>query len=454
MSQDVTCEDPAETEQQEGSAVRKNIRLIAALLTSATIVVPLVFSISTDETFVAPKLIILWLVLGAGVVLATTARLRARILGSWLLPDTLVVVYTLLLIFSFVFSVDWRQSLWGERFQRQGLLTSLLYVGFYFLARMAISERRRLCLLVRGVASGATVAAAYGVLQKLGLDPIWSLPNVRTFSTIGQPNALGAYLAGTTLLTAVIAVAVKDTRRRILWSTAAFVQALALVLTLSRGAYLALVVGLAVVCIGLWRTPSVNRRRLAGLAVATSVGVAIIVAVLPPTRNVAEQAVSRTVASLDIDQPGSVRMHLDAWKVGWEIASDHPLLGTGPDTYVLEFPAYRDSLLPMDQAAVFLPYRVESPHNVYLAVATGSGLPALAVYLGFVVSVLWRIRLRDDSLLYFGITAAVVAHLVSDLFMTAEVTGSWLFWLLLGTATRLHQDGVEAPEAMFPDETR
>lgn len=450
MPQDVTCET-AETGRPESSAVRKNIRLIAALLTSATIVVPLVFSISTDETFVAPKLIILWLVLGVGVVLATMARLRARVLGSWSLPDTLAVIYALLLILSFSFSVDWRQSLWGERFQRQGVLTSLLYLGFYFLARIAMSERKKLWLLVRGVAFGATVVSAYGILQKLGLDPIWSLPHVRTFSTIGQPNALGAYLAGTTLLTIVVAVEVKDTRRRVLWSTAAFVQALALVLTLSRGAYLALVVGLTLLSVVLWRAPLVNRRRLAGLAAVMSVGIAIMVAAVPPTRKVAEQVVSRTAAGFDIDQPGSVRMHLDLWRVGQEIALDHPLLGTGPDTYALEFPTYRDALLPKNRATVFLPYRVESPHNVYLAIATGSGLPALAVYLGFVVSVIWRIRPRDnDALLYFGITTAVVAHLVSDLFMTADVTGTWLFWLLLGTAPHLHQDSVEMPEVRFP----
>ena len=62
------------------------------------------------------------------------------------------------------------------------------------------------------------------------------------------------------------------------------------------------------------------------------------------------------------------------------IAIEHPLLGTGPDSYVLVFPKYRDRVLPGDRAAV-LPVPPESPHNVYIAIASGMGIPALAAFI-------------------------------------------------------------------------
>jgi hypothetical protein len=34
--------------------------------------------------------------------------------------------------------------------------------------------------------------------------------------------------------------------------------------------------------------------------------------------------------------------------------------------------------------------------------------------------------------LLVAVLAALAGHLVTDSFMTAEVTGTWLFWLLLG----------------------
>jgi hypothetical protein len=43
------------------------------------------------------------------------------------------------------------------------------------------------------IAIGASVVAGYALLQRVGLDPVWSeLRDGRVFSTIGQPNALGA----------------------------------------------------------------------------------------------------------------------------------------------------------------------------------------------------------------------------------------------------------------------
>lgn len=41
-------------------------------------------------------------------------------------------------------------------------------------------------------------------------------------------------------------------------------------------------------------------------------------------------------------------------------------------------------------------------------------------------------RRNQRRLLAVAFLAAIGAHLVTDLFMTAEITGSWLFWLILG----------------------
>jgi O-antigen ligase len=126
------------------------------------------------------------------------------------------------------------------------------------------------------------------------------------------------------------------------------------------------------------------------------------------------------------------------------IAADHPLVGVGQDGYVLVFDEYRDKVLSPRRAALIARYRPESPHNVYLALADGAGLPALAAYLtivavvgGGLIRALRTIQEPRAWLIAAALLAAICGHLVTDLFMTAETTGSVLFWTVLGISAAI-----------------
>jgi O-antigen ligase len=217
----------------------------------------------------------------------------------------------------------------------------------------------------------------------------------------------------------------------------------ALAFTSSRGGYLGLVVSLAILATGaaphgLWGRARESLRRAVNLLVILLAATVILVAVLPGARTAAA-GLWRGVASVgDILQEKSARRHLETWLVAVHITLDHPLFGAGPDTYAVLFPRYKEVVLPRHRARVFAPYRVESPHDVYLAIAAGAGLPALAAYgilVGAVASALLRAARRaerEKQVALFGLLAAMGGHVVTDSFMTADLTGSWLFWLLMG----------------------
>ena len=157
-------------------------------------------------------------------------------------------------------------------------------------------------------------------------------------------------------------------------------------------------------------------------------------------------------------------MHLDQWTVGAAIVADHPLLGTGQDTYVLMFEDYRDDVLPADRAVLLSFFRPESPHNVYLAIAAGAGVPALFAYLAVVGAAAARATratrsAADPRATVFAAAclAAVAGHLVTDMFLTAETSGSVSFWIVLGAAAALRRvrpdpalGGVLNPELARP----
>jgi len=281
----------------------------------------------------------------------------------------------------------------------------------------------------------------YAVIQRVGLDPIWdALPQGRVFSTIGQPNSLGAYLAMTVPLGIAAAAVERRPTPRALWWIAVTVQLAALVFTVSRGAYLALAVATGV---GLAPAAfSRLRRQPRGLAVAASTGaiaVAAIVTFIPTFAESGERAIARTFSTEDT-QTGSVRDHLDLWEVAVNITTDHPAFGTGPDTFPEVFGDYRDEVLDIDRARRFAPYRVESPHSIFFTAAAGSGVAAAlalaAAFLGGICLSLRRSRQRTnqpDRVFVRALGTALLAYVIANSFITAELAGSSTAWILLGS---------------------
>jgi O-antigen ligase len=425
----------------------------AGVVLATCVAVPCVFWTRIDAVFVVPKLAVLWAALAIGLVLVAvgvvaTGRLPHE--ARWVSHvDVPAGVFLGLGIAAWAFSTDREQSLYGERLQHQGVLTLLLYLGFFCLARLSITDRRRLRLLSWAIAGGAALVACYALVQKAGLDPIWDgyLPGGRVFSSIGQANALAAYLVLAIPFSVSGAVGVSSAvRAAVLAAIAA--MTVALVLSQSRGGFLGFVVAAVVFAIASLPAFAAPTRRLR-YAVAGALAAMVVVLAVAAS---AAGGVDRLTSS-----DSSMRFHLDAWRVAAQIAVEHPVLGTGPETFPDVFPKYSHDLLPAERANGLDAFRVESPHNVFLGIAAGSGIPALAAYVavlcGFFVLAIRSLRgaARDGRLALAAALAAVAGHLVTDAFMTADVTSTWLFWLVIGSVVGVNASPVRIGAAIEAD---
>ncbi len=419
--------------------------LLTALLASASVLLPLVFFTGVEDTFALPKAIGLRVaVIAALIPLAMrflSSGIRGMIRPGWL--DVALLVYVALNVAALAASVDRTQSFFGERLQWQGLLTILLYVASFYLARMTFLSERRFAVLFGAVGVAGAVAGAYALLQRAGGDPIWdALPQGRVTSTLGQPNWLAAFL-----LLAIPSLAVlawRCRRRWTVWMIIGGVLAMvaALAFTMSRAGYLAFVAAalvVAVVTARRWRVQSKDLRAAAVVLVAAVVAGAL----LAPAREAVSEVWDRARSAAELDS-FDIRQHLALWEVGTAIAIDHPLLGAGQETYPLLFDGYRDATLDPYHAEALRHFRPESPHNVYLATAAGAGFPALAAYLAIIggVVVMFTRAIRSAAttwtrLAFVALLATVTGHVVTDAFMTAEVAGSWTFWVLMGAGVGL-----------------
>jgi O-antigen ligase len=97
---------------------------------------------------------------------------------------------------------------------------------------------------------------------------------------------------------------------------------------------------------------------------------------------------------------------------GTEMVRDHPLTGVGPDMVKEVYPQYRD-----EQAVQAINFHL---HNVPMQIAAERGLPALIIWIGFIVVVVRDLLQRFRHSRYPSIAAAglaaVAAMLVAGLF--------------------------------------
>jgi O-antigen ligase len=418
-----------------------------------------VFTTALSDAFALPKtatMLVLTVLLLPGLLLLGLRR-GALSVGGWSVATIVLAVYLILTAAATVHSADSIQSLIGERLQYQGLLATLAYVVAFVAARAVLVTEHRIRALALAVVVAATIASLYGLAQQVGLDPIWHvLDRGRIFSTLGQANALAAYLVLALPLAVAVGLASNGPRRLALLAAAVLI-AIAIAFTLSRGGYLGALVAMGAFGALLVRRSMLTPRR-ARLVAAGAVIVVGMVSLVPPVTATFNQVVQRASKTIDLAE-GSAASHLDLWAVGIRMATDYPVLGMGPEMYPVLFPQYRNRVLSPVRAAVMARFRPESPHNVPIAIAAGAGLPALLAYLAIVLSALvggWR-RLRmgpslTERLLIAALLAAALGHLTTDLFMTGEVAGSWTFWILLGvlTAGQAHRPPREGEVSSAP----
>ena len=139
----------------------------------------------------------------------------------------------------------------------------------------------------------------------------------------------------------------------------ALAGALAMALTLTRGAYLGLAVGIVAVLLA-------GRPRLAILA---PLAIALFVVLMPlPVRD--------RLASATNPRDVTLNDRIAMWKAGRAMIADHPLFGVGPGRVKPLYPRYR--------VAGFITPNPGHLHNNLVMIAAETGIPSLLAYLAFV----------------------------------------------------------------------
>ncbi|HEY3281358.1 MAG TPA: O-antigen ligase family protein, partial [Armatimonadota bacterium] len=204
-------------------------------------------------------------------------------------------------------------------------------------------------------------------------------------------------------------------------AAAAIFQFSALMLTGSRGGWLSLSVGLAVmVVVGVRRLKEGSGPRLlviAGILVALTPALA-----LPTARRVA--------TSSEGEQASSMAFRRLTWRGTLDQALAHPLLGTGYGTFEISYPQYARAGY------------TKLAHNSYLQLAAETGFPGMLLMLAAIGAGLWACLspnvLRKWGWPVAGLAGGITAFALHNCFESTLYVPpcAWTFLALLGASTQ------------------
>jgi len=291
-------------------------------------------------------------------------------------------------------------------------------------SRLLPDERDRL-LVMRCFVVAALVIAGVALAQWLMPDlrvgnvhrpwaPLGVEREVRPAAFYLDPNFMAAHL----VVAALVALGLAGTQRRWpLWALSAAGLLGVVAVTLSRSAWVGVVVGVVVLALIAGRR--VRRAALVVVAATLALGVLLV----------GPQAiVDRAASTIEVGDDSSNNTRLFMIRAALEMFADHPVLGTGLGTFDRVYPSYR---LPEADSGI------DHPHQVPLTLMAEAGIGGVAaMFVVLVTGTAAGLRVaRGGPIHERAIPAALAALAVGAFFqyyLFFEV--GWLFIGLLGAS--------------------
>ena len=268
-----------------------------------------------------------------------------------------------------------------------------------------------------GLLSIGCVIALYGILQYCGLDFIHPHGTVmfgpKVVGTLGHANILGGYLALIFPLGIVVLKMSQEIKWKILTGIGLVIIICALILTESRGAWLALSVSLIVINYRFIKTvwQKIFKNRIVSLIVV----VCLIVIGL-----------SLFCGLINLNQDSAVG-RLFVWRITWNMCTSHPIFGIGFQRFPVEYLNYQADFFDNPCNASFFNHaaNMKQADNEYLQILAENGILGF-IFIFLLMMILYRYYRRlqknkdvhsDEFILFkaIGISLAVIfLHSVVD----------------------------------------
>lgn len=267
-------------------------------------------------------------------------------------------------------------------------------------------------------------------------DPMpWNHPHLsqeRTISTFGNPNYLADYLVAALPLTFAWVLMRRTAAKRIIALLLWLFTAAAMLLTQTRGAWIACAAAaLAWFIINIrskaqWRGAAL---KTAGACLALVLLAGSAAAIYQNNHGQSFNIAARVKSFTDLSDL-SMRTRLYFWSSNLRTISSHPIFGAGPEGHTVLALQNRD--LEPYEVRLFM-RNPENAHNQFLQAGSAAGLPGL-VLLAACLVLFFRENKGKTDILTAGIICAGIAHWISEFFICSMLPTECI-WIFLMAAS-------------------
>ena len=349
--------------------------------------------------------------------------------------DWLILAFLVWVTITTITSIHPATAFFGKYRRFEGLLSFINYAVIYFLVLQFADRPSRVKALAQSLFWSSIVVAGYGILQRVGWDPIqWGqLPfeTFRPFSTYGNPDLLGGYLMFSLPVALGLALAEEKLWMRLVYWVGFGMNVFVCIVAFTRGAWLGGMFGVAVMIVIAWRH-SAKMTWIDWLPVGLTglFGISAIVRSLSNPNDVMN--FTKRFASIWEFDSGSGQTRTQIWQAALSAIKARPVFGFGADTFRLVFPSYK----PVEYvgAAGYLSV-ADNVHNYPLQLATGIGIPGVLMMYGVFAWAAVRSfgtvfnKTDDTKRILVGAFWAASAGYILQLMTGLSVTGNtFLLW--------------------------
>lgn len=447
---------------------------IVGLLITTVVAIPLFFDIRLYSVFDLSKVMALYLLTIAILVVWSIARVfKHGFKFSHTAIDIPILVYIFIFIISSIISINPIMSLFGTYKRFEGLTATLCYILIFYTTVNFITTQKRLYLLVISIVAGATVSSLYGIAQHLGFDIFkWSSFEARrVFSTFGNPVFFSAYLVMT--LPVAVALFLRDSFQQteapvlknfqkppVLW---VFFVVSSIIyttfwLTNTRACFVALLGGLTPLLFSIFKKQSAEKYKFVVLIISF-VLIGVFFNVRHETSVIKHFAgdVRTTAASTEklifnkipprkrpwiankFSVAGSSFSRVFQYLAATRIIKDYPVLGIGPDTIGIVYQKNLAKVFSSIESDKGFPFpRQDRIHNDILDTAVTRGIFGLGTYIWLLTAFSVYVgknykRLNNQNkILILGVLAGILCYLIQSEFSFGNTPIATLFWVMMG----------------------
>lgn len=447
---------------------------------------PLVMYPATSEIFEFNKILFIY----ASTILIGLFWIIKMILDKKIILkktplDIPIILFLASQVLSTIFSIDVHTSIFGYygRFNG-GLVSTLSYIILYYgFVSNEINVKKSLLwslfssvlVIVWGLpghfnrdltcpAFNTVLTAMSGKLNGQTLNAIWTKgfnnscwsretnvfdPATRMFSTLGQPNWLGAYLAITFFIGVYFLVKNRnDIKQAILYVLYLALNFSAILFSRSRSALASIVIGMAIFAVYVFVVKKIKDVRIIGFALffVFLMPIMLFKTGIGPIDNIIDFTPRKTtvVKETPVQKnpvPSGATESFDIRKIVWKGAIDlglkYPLAGTGVETFAYSYFFTRPAAHNLTTEWDFI---YNKAHNEYLNYFATTGFTGLVAYIALAVSFVvlsvkhLKIKHKDhdenDNWLTVSLLAAWTTIHATNFFGFSTTTTSLFTYLL------------------------